>query len=39
MVDMVIEQVLQLELEDEDEGLSMTSLRQALPQDEEYRLR
>ena len=36
---MVIERALQLELEDEDEGLSMTSLRQALPQDEEYRFR
>ena len=29
--DMVIEQALQLELEYEDEGLSMASLRQALP--------
>ena len=35
--DMVIEQALQLELEDEDEGLSLTSLWQALPQEEEYR--
>ena len=29
--DMVIERALQLELEEEDEGLSMASLRQPLP--------
>ena len=36
MTDTVIERALQLELEDEDDGLSMASLRQALPGDEEY---
>ena len=38
-VDIVIEWALQLELKDEGEGLSMASLWQALPQDEEYRFR
>ena len=33
--DTVIERTLQLELEEEDDGMSMTSLRQALPRDEE----
>ena len=37
--DMVIERALQLELEEEDEGLSMALLRQALPQEEEHRFR
>ena len=34
--DMVIEQALQPELEEEYEGLSMASLRQALTQEEEH---
>ena len=33
---MVIERALQLELDEEEEGFSMSSLRQALPQDEEH---
>mgnify|MGYP000011048565 CR=1 FL=1 len=39
MTDAVIEWALQLELEEEDDGMSMASLRQALPRDEEYRFR
>ena len=35
----VIERALQMELEDEDDVMSITSLRQVLPRDEEYRLR
>ena len=35
--DTVIEWALQLELEKEDDGMSMTSLRHALPRDKEYR--
>ena len=34
--DTVIERALQLESKEEEEGLSMASLRQALPKDEEY---
>ena len=34
--DMTIERALQLKLEEEDEGLSMASLRQALTQEEEH---
>ena len=37
--DMVIERALQLELEEEDEGLSMASLWPALPQEEEHQFR
>ena len=35
-VDTVIECALHLELEEEDEGLSMASLHQGVPRDEEY---
>ena len=37
--DMVIEQALQLELDEEEEAFSMSSLRQTLPQDEECHFR
>ena len=37
--DMVIERALQLELDEEEERFSMSSLRQALPQDEERQFR
>ena len=39
MADTVIERALQLELEEEDEGLSMASLLEVLPRDEEYHFR
>ena len=37
--DMVIERALQLELDEEEGAFSMTTLRQALPQDEERHFR
>ena len=37
MADTVIERAMSLELEDDEEGMSMASLRQVLPKDKEYR--
>ena len=34
--DRIIDQALQMELDNEDEGMTMSSLRHALPRDEEY---
>ena len=39
MIYTVINRILRMELEDTDEGMSMTSLRQALPREDEYRFR
>ena len=38
-VDMVNDRALQLELDEEEEAFSMSTLRQALPQDEERHFR